>query len=318
MIRFTDNPLDLPIGGANMPGGQLFDPITAIVGGISAGTSLLGGIFKSNAAKSAAQIQAEAAQAAGKKVEDVTAATNPAILAAGKVAGDQAIGAGTEANKLLNPYATAGVTAAGVLDKGIAEGGDFNKTPTIADLEIDPGYAFRAQQGEEALTRSAAAHGAVGGGGFQKDLAGFSQGLASQEYQAAFNRFEQSQQNRFANVSSVANLGRGAAGEMGTNLIGTNEFAGTQNVNATDLTSKNTIDAARTSADYLTQGANATAAGKVASSNAIWGGIGGAANTALGTVLATRPANNYILNPRGAYGIPLASSNPIARYGIPS
>lgn len=284
--------------GQKFQNGVLCDPITAIVGGISAVTSIIGGAKKASAAKSAAQLQADAADAAGKKVEDVTAATNPAILAAGKAAGDQAIGAGTEANKLLNPYATAGSTAADVLNKGIAEGGDFNKTPTMADLQIDPGYAFRAQQGEQALERSAAAHGAVGGGGFQKDLATFSQGLASQEYQAAFDRFERATQNRFANVSGVANLGRGAAGEMGTNLIGTNEYAGNANIHATDETSRNTIDAARTAADYATQGANAQAAGKVAASNAIWGGIGGAANTALGTVMATRPAVNYI-NPWG-------------------
>jgi len=325
--------------GQKFQAGVLRDPITAIVGGISAVTSIIGGIKKAGAAKSAAQIQAEAAAAAGQKVEDATRAVNPDILAAAKRAGEgvtstaetAATGvtqSAADANKLLNPYSTAGETAAGVLNKGIAEGGDFNKTPGMADLQIDPGYAFRAQQGEQALERSAAAHGAVGGGGFQKDLAGYSQGLASQEYQAAFNRFETSQQNRFANVNAVSNSGRLAAGEQGGNLIGASEYggnvrtgaaqyAGNADIHATDLTSGNTLDAARTSADYLTQGANARAAGKIQSTDALWGGITGGANTLLQTsVLARRPANNYIINPKLAGGLPMSSSNPTARYGI--
>ena len=312
--------LGLPIGGPNVPGRTLYNPISAIVmGGISAVTSIIGGVKKAGAAKSAAQIQAEAAQAAGKQVTDATEKVNPDILAAAKRAGEGVTSAAdtaatgvttaaTDANKLLNPYSEAGATAAGVLNSGIAAGGDFNKTPTMADLQIDPGYAFRAQQGEEALTRSAAAHGGVGGGGFQKDLAGYSQGLASQEYQAAFNRFETSQQNRFANVNAVANSGRLAAGEQGGNLIGAatyggnvrtdaSKYAGSADINATDVTSGNTINAARTSADYLTQAANAQAAGKVAASNATWDGITGAANTGLGVALATRPSTNYIQRP---------------------
>lgn len=289
--------LGLPIGGPNEPGGRLYDPITAVIGGISAGTSILGGIFGSKTAKSAAQSQADAAVAAGKKVEDTTAAVNPNILSTSKAAGDQVLNAGVEANKLLNPYSEAGTTAAGVLNKGIADGGDFNKTPTRADLEIDPGFAFRANGELEGLTRNAAAHSGVGGGGFAKDFETHKQGLLSQEYQAAFNRFETSQQNRFSNVSSVANLGRTAATTMGGNLIDTNKVAGAANIDATNLTSSNTIGAAKTAADYNTQAANATAAGKVASSNALWGGLGAGANTLLKTSLALRPAQNYIQNP---------------------
>jgi hypothetical protein len=189
-------------------------------------------------------------------------------------------------------------------------------------------------QGTEALTRSAAAHGGVGGGGFAKDLNNYVQGSASQEYQKAFDRFETSTQNRFANVNAVSNSGRDAATKQGQYLtdaaqyggnamidaakfgttakVGASEFggnittdaskfAGSANIDATNLTSKNILDAAAGKANYDTSAAAALAGGKVAASNAMWGGFSGAANSALSTVLATRPAVNYI-NPWGGLG----------------
>lgn len=309
----------------------------AIVGlGVAAGTSIVGGVMKSKAANSAAQIQSNAADQAGQKVTDAAASVNPNILAAANDAGgnvkdaarvagenvnlsaltakDQAQAAAVSSNSLLDPYGQAGDKAAGVLSAGIAPGGDFDKTPTLADLQIDPGYQFRLDQGEEALTRSAAANGAVGGGGFQKDLNNYVQGSASQEYQNAFNRFETSTQNRFNNVNTVATEGAAARAKQGANLIDSaqyggnittdaSKYAGTANtdaskvagqeeIDATNLTSANTVGAAKTAADYLTQGANAQAAGKVASTNSIWDGIGGGANDALSTVLSN-PARNY-------------------------
>jgi len=58
--------------------------------------------------------------------------------------------------------------------------GNFN-------LQMDPGYQFRQQQGEEALGRMASAQGGRLGGAAQ-GLAEFNSNLASQEYGAAFNR----------------------------------------------------------------------------------------------------------------------------------
>lgn len=309
----------------------------AVLGAVSAGTSLLGGIFGAKSAKSAAQLQAEAAAAAGKKVEDTVASTNPDVLKAAhdagqdvvasaatgsadvnRVAGEGTAGvtaAVTGANKLLDPYSEAGGVAAGVLKAGIAPGGDFNKTPTLADLQIDPGYAFRQKQAEQALERSAAAHGTIDSGGYLKDLTDYSQGAASQEYQNAFSRFETSTQNRFANVSGVAGQGQTAATRQGTNLVGAGEFnaglttgaskfgagmnldaskfAGTADINATDLTTGRTIQGANTAADYSVSGANAKAAGDVAATKSIWGGITGAATDALGTFM-TLKRPNYI------------------------
>lgn len=322
--------------GEQFTAGVLRDAITAIVGGISAGTNILGGIFRGNAAKDAATIQVNAANAAGTELKDTAAQVNPGILASaaaaagstnetaargaeevslqGKQARDNAQAAALTANAGLDPYTKAGEGATNTLSAGLAPGGDFNKTPTLSDLQIDPGYKFRLDQGTEALTRSAAAHGGVGGGGFAKDLNNYVQGSASQEYQNAFNRFETSTQNRFSNLDAVSREGQTAATTAGRNLtesaqyggnimnnasqfgagLTTNaqEFGANLNNNAADRAAQNTLDAAAGDANYRTQGANAAAGGKIQSANATWGGFTGAANSALSAVLK-RPSNNY-------------------------
>jgi len=58
----------------------------------------------------------------------------------------------------------------------------------LQDFQGDPGYQFRLQQGEQALGRMAAARGGRGGGRAMKEMAKYSQGLASDEYQRAFGR----------------------------------------------------------------------------------------------------------------------------------
>lgn len=56
------------------------------------------------------------------------------------------------------------------------------------DVTQDPGYQFRLQQGEEAIQRAASASGGRMGGATLQALQEHAQGLASQEYGAAFER----------------------------------------------------------------------------------------------------------------------------------
>jgi hypothetical protein len=60
--------------------------------------------------------------------------------------------------------------------------------PDAEAVMNDPGYQFRLQQGQKALERSAAARGALNTGGTLANTMDYSQGLASQEYQNAYNR----------------------------------------------------------------------------------------------------------------------------------
>lgn len=60
--------------------------------------------------------------------------------------------------------------------------------PTAQQMQQDPGYQFRLQEGQRALDMSAAARGTLRGGAQLKALQGYGQQLGSQEYQNAYNR----------------------------------------------------------------------------------------------------------------------------------
>jgi hypothetical protein len=98
-----------------------------------------------------------------------------------------------------------------------------------AAFQQDPGYQFRLNQGENALTRAASANGTLGSGKYLKDAMAYNQGQASQEFGNSLNR-----------LLGVAGMGQTATGS---------------------------------GADYLTQGANASAAGKIGGANAINNGL---------------------------------------------
>lgn len=112
--------------------------------------------------------------------------------------------------------------------------GQLTKTFSPSDLTTDPSYKWRLEQGQKSLEASAAARGGLLTGQGLKDINDYGQNAASQEYQAAFDRFNTNQNNlynRLAGVAgagqnsanTVANLGANSATQQGTNLqTGTN------------------------------------------------------------------------------------------------
>lgn len=304
---------------------------------ISAGTSILGGLLGKSAAQKAAEAQQKAAAEAGQKVEGAVRDSNPQIvdnaakasdmaLRAGGVVTDTASAAGRNlvdasagANALLNPYATTGATATETLNKGLSDGGQFTKTPTLADIQIDPGFQFRINEATKVLNRSAAARGGAVSGEALKTLDTYTQDAASQEYANAFGRYNTTRQNTFSNLMAASNQGQAAAGKMGDNTLGAvgqagtwnigaantnlaaNEFAGNETYDAAKTTANNTIRGAEVAGDYLTQGANAKAAGIVGGSNALTSGLTGAAGAVSNGVML----NALLKNPAtsgGGYG----------------
>ena len=137
---------------------------------------------------------------------------------------DQEIGAqnaaGAQSNEILKeqynqqqalqqPYQQAGTTAlTGMQDP------NFQKSFTLADFQQDPGYQFQLQQGQQAINRSAASKGLNASGGTMKDLQGYSQGLANQDYQQAYQNYNTNQNNQFGRLSTIAGMGQTAAGQM--------------------------------------------------------------------------------------------------------
>jgi len=91
-------------------------------------------------------------------------------------------------------------------------------------FQEDPGYRFRQDEEQKALQRQMAAQGVtLGGGGFgeinpqvARALQEQSQGLASQEYGSAYNRYNLDQQNIFNRLMGVAGMGQSSAGMVDT------------------------------------------------------------------------------------------------------
>ena len=121
---------------------------------------------------------------------------------------------------------------------------------------IDPGYAFRLQQGEMANQRAGNVGGGALSGNTLQGLQNYTQDLASTEYGNAFNRYQAQRTNIYNTLAGIAGLGQTAQGQ-------TNQAAQAYGANTANL---------------MTGAANAQAAGTVGAANALSGGIQGAGN----------------------------------------
>lgn len=264
-------------------------PIAAVTGAISAGTSLLGGLFGSNAASEAAAKQAQAAQQAQQVDKDAANAANTAQQ-----------NATTTATANAQPYTSAGTSSINSLVNLLGNGtlttpySAFN--PNAVNVTQDPGYQFQQQQGLNALTNSAAARGGLLSTGTAKNLLNYSQGLASTEYNNAYQRALQSYQTNASNYYTGQNnlFNRYfSLGQLGQNTtLDLNHLLqqGAQNTGNIDLTS------AQMQGQQLNNAASAYASGIVGSNNALWKGIGGAVNGVNG-ILSTPNLFGSSVNP---------------------
>ena len=132
--------------------------------------------------------------------------------------------------------------------------GDFS----MEKFQQDPGYAFRMSEGLKALDRTAAARGGLISGGALKAASRYGQDMASQEYQNAFNRYNQ---NRTYN-SGLFNTNR---------AYQTGQYNQNRNFN-TDLYQTNRTNALAPLGSLMSSGQNAAnntgAAGQNYASNA--------------------------------------------------
>lgn len=89
------------------------------------------------------------------------------------------------------PWRDAGKAALDSITSGI-ESGEFDMgkfDPSQIDLQRDPGYKFRMQEGVNALDASASARGRLQSGAQQKALTQYGQDVGSQEYSNAYARY---------------------------------------------------------------------------------------------------------------------------------
>jgi len=115
------------------------------------------------------------------------------------------------------PFLTAGTGAVNRLAAGMAPGGEFSRSFSSEDFlaNQDPGYGFRMSEGMKALDRSAASRGGLLSGATLKGAQQYGQGLASQEYQNAFNRYQTNRANQLNPLQSLAGQGQTTATALG-------------------------------------------------------------------------------------------------------
>jgi len=116
---------------------------------------------------------------------------------------------------------------------------------------MDPGYAFRLQQGQRALQAQQNQAGGLIGGNALAAMQDYTQGQASNEYQNAFNRYQTQRGNIYNSLASIAGLGQTSLGQTG-------QLAGTT---------------AQGVGGAIAGAGSALGAGQVAMGNALGGGI---------------------------------------------
>ena len=244
------------------------DPFALALLGSTAASALSSGAGYA-ASQRAAGTQAQAAQQSGmlgyiaqqQALEEARRRTEQGVKAAGDYYGKGredllAQGRAGEATarefygqgvRAQEPYTTTGAGATNQLAQLFGPGGAYTAQPTLAELQMDPGYEFRRQQGEQAMLNMARAGGTAGSGGALKAATRFGQEAGSQEYQNAYNRFMANRAQAVQGLQTLAGTGAGAAGtvsqlagSMGGQLSG-NQFGLGANLGTMASNTGNTI-----------------------------------------------------------------------------
>lgn len=184
--------------------------------------------------------------------------------------------------------------------------GDFNFNP--ADLQNDPSYQFRLQQGVNALDASAASRGKLLSGAQDKAVTQYGQDLASQEYANAYNRSLQGYQtNAATNLNNFNQALSGYNANQGAELANFN--MGLQTYNANQAGQQNAFNQQlgeyNTNSNNLLNIANIGRGAAGQTQNAMQNYASGASNTimAQGNALAQGALNVGNAQAQGTLGI---------------
>lgn len=206
--------------------------------GVSAAAGLAGSAMSASAAGDAAQTQADAANNASNMQWQQF----------------------QQMQKNLQPYMNLGTDNIQGMQNQLAKlgGMQFSFNPTQAQLEQTPGYQFTLQQGMKNTNNALAAKGLNLSGAQAKGLSDYTTGLADQTFQQQYqNALQQFATNYGVNTDQFNRL----SGLVG---LGENAAAGVGNAG---------LQTASNAGNILMSGANASAAGRIGSSNAISSGL---------------------------------------------
>lgn len=240
--------------------------MSAVAAGIIGGSAIIGGIggalISSGAAGKAADEQSQAALQAAQLQAN-----------ASRYATDAQTAEFNQQQANMQPFLSAGTSVLPQLTSMASTPVSFSQQDFLNNM--DPAYQFDLQQGQQALERSAAASGQLMSGGTLKSLTNYAQGMASNEYQNAYNRYMNNQNTTFSRLSSVANIGQSAAGMLGQ---AGQAYAG--NIGNIATSTANSLGNIGMSAG------NAQAASTIAQGNILGGAISGAGNSVGGSLLS--------------------------------
>lgn len=197
--------------------------------------SVAGGAISASGARSAGRAQADAARQAAELDKEMYY--------------DQAA--------RMEPFRQAGLTTQTELMRQMGLSGNANsagygnllKNFSQQDFQADPGYGFRLKEGLKAIDRTAAARGNMISGAAMKAAERYGQDMASQEYQNAYNRYNNDRSTNYQMLTGQQSVGQNASNAM-------NQASGQYAQNAGDA--------------YM-QAGNARASGYVGAANA-WSG----------------------------------------------
>lgn len=99
----------------------------------------------------------------------------------------------------------------------------MNERFNPGDLEQTPGYQFNLSQGQQALDRANSARGSYFSGQALTDAAKYSQGLAQQTYQDAYNNWLSDRNQRLGAAGAAAGITQGIGETRATNALNTGQ-----------------------------------------------------------------------------------------------
>lgn len=246
------------------------------------GAAAIGGIASNSAAKKSAAAVSDAT--------DQSVALQQAAL-------DQQRDIYLDARELNMPAIEARDNALAALQNGTqgpqtTQAFQFNAN----DLYADPGYQFRQQQAQDALSARLAATGQSLGGDALRAFQELGDGMAAQEYGAAYNRA----------YAADADFYNRQAAEYGTELSKLNALAGIGQAGASGVQSAggqfgNALGSyAANTGNALMNGAQAQAGAYQGGANALTGFLGDAATTMGGIYGMNGGAMGGAINPFGS------------------
>lgn len=240
---------------------------TALLAGGGAAASLYGAKKGADAAKQAANTQAEAANNAT-ELQRKFYEQGRADLAPWREAGAEALN--VLSHGLQGPYQW------GQFNRQFETAAPEYRTFTAQDFQADPGYQFRMAEGQRGLERSAAARGGLLSGGALRALERYRQGVASDEYGNALQRFNNDQTQQYARWGDAYNR---FYGDQDRAINRLSALAGVGQ-NATNTGNQMAANYGTQAGNNMMQAANAQAAGTIGRAQAYGNALNSIGNMA--------------------------------------